>query len=52
MKKNNLFRIIFIFVLLGVTGLGTPLWTMYYTVRPDGTLEPHSSLIGLSLIHI
>ena len=46
MKKNNLFRIIFIFVLLGVTGLGTPLWTMYYTVRPDGTLEPHSSLIG------
>ncbi len=46
MKKNNLFRIIFIFALLGVTGLGTPLWTMYYTVRPDGTLEPHSSLIG------
>ena len=46
MEKNRIIRIIIVFALLGVISIGTPLWAMYYTVNPDGTLEPHSSLIG------
>ena len=46
MKQLEIFKIVFIFALLGVISLGTPLWAMHYEMGPDGKLIPVSDLIG------